>query len=175
MWLIDYFRGRDVEMVSRLRREMLEGRINGAAVNRFRPFTEGAIGRARAGRLWLRYRPRLFEYNMMPLLVGRIEETTRGSRLRLRYRAPVGAYVFFPTWFLFLPALMALIYFGDSLFEGGTGEARQMFPPLVILIMLFTPLLGLYLGLRRADAHLEALIEFLHDVGEAEVAGSFRP
>src|SRR5215211_2462837 len=109
MRLRDYFRGYRVVMQSRLPCEELEQHIRAALVPRFRPFTEGVAGWARRGRVSLQYRPRLFEYKMYPVLAGRIGDERGSARLTLRFRAPVGAYLFFACWYGALGTMVALV------------------------------------------------------------------
>ena len=166
MRLRDYFRGLAVELESPLSPDELERRINAATVSRWRSFAMGAVGGARSGRVRLRYRPRFFEYNMTPVLVGRIEPARRGSVLRLRYRGPTGALIFFPLFYVTLAALLGLAFFGK--FEGGV-SGTQVIPLSTILIFLLFPLGLHYLGTRSAAAHLQALIDYLERAAEARL------
>ena len=170
MRLRDYFRGRRLVMQSRLRREELEQRIRARLLPRFRPFVEGVSGSARWGRLRLKYHPRLFEYNMGPVLVGRIDDQFGPARLDLRFRAPNAAYVFFVLWYVGFSILAIVAWSGRLEADGQSVWAKT-----TLLFLLLFPLGLHYLGMRNSEAHLAKLIEFLEREAEAKLVEDGRP
>lgn len=68
-------------------------RINAAAASILNPFPSHPVGGVIAGhlRLWKRTSP--FQYNMKPVLAGRLIPDGDGTRFDLRYRAPVAQYL----------------------------------------------------------------------------------
>ena len=165
MRLRDYFRGYRVVMQSRLRREDLEQRVRATLVPRFRPFTEGVAGWARRGRVSLQYRPRFFGYKMYPVLAGRFSDELGPTRLTLRFRAPIGAYLFFAWWYGALIMMVALLIVQG--FPGLDTAGDKALAAFALVFFGLFPLLLHYLGTRRADEHLDRLIQFLEREGEA--------
>lgn len=156
----DYYRGTDVDLVTKLPPEEVERRINDEAASIFSPFATGVIGWARFGAIRLRLRRSAFIRNdAKPILAGRIEAERSGSRLHLRYRGPLPMLVFFPlSYAIIVLSAAVFLVMGD----GGEVEAmlRLMLPPM-LLVFLCAPALVLYLALRDADADRDALVAFL--------------
>ena len=172
MRLRDYFQGQPIVMQSRLRPDELERRINDATISRWGPFEKGVVGWARFGRIRLRFRPLFFEYNMSPILAGRIDDSSGPTRLLLSWRAPLPAYVFFALWYGFALLFLAFLLFGGASLDAQGGE--RLVPPLLLLLLALAPLGLHYLGTRNADAHLAELVSFVEKAGEAKVVSRGR-
>ena len=165
MRLRDYFRGEAVELESRLRRDELQDRIEAATVSRWTLFEQGVVGWARCGRIRLRFRPRLVQYRMGPILAGSIDDSSGPSRLHLRFRAPGSAYVFFALWYAFMLVFLGFVLFGDV--PAPAPGAERLMPPLLLFLFLLAPLGIHYLGTRDAPAQLAELVKFLEEKAEA--------
>jgi hypothetical protein len=165
MRLRDYFRGYSIELQSRHGREEVERRINAAALPLLAPFRQGVAGWARFGRLRLRYRSRFFSYDGAPILVGRLNDESGRTRLRLRFRAPLPIYLFFAMWYAFCLFFLAA-FLVTGLDEVRPGEAAVAIGA-CLLLMLF-PLGMHYSGTRRADEHFATLVAFLEEQAEAK-------
>lgn len=156
----DYYRGTDVDLVTKLPPEEVERRINDGAASILSPFATGVIGWARFGAIRLRIRRNAFIRNdAKPILAGRIQAERSGSRLHLRYRGPLPMLVFFPFCYAFILLSAALLLFLEAEPEA-EAMLRLMLPPM-LLVFLCAPALVLYLALRGADADRDALVAFL--------------
>ena len=99
MRLRDYFVGQPVCLKSLLSARTVAKRINAAAGSAFWPFNTGVVGGVGLGRVRLRYAGSFGEYNAKPVLAGQLRETSSGSILMLRYRAPAWIYLFDLVWY----------------------------------------------------------------------------
>lgn len=172
----EYYRGRDIDLVTKLPPEEVERRINDEAASILSPFATGVIGWARFGAIRLRIRRNAFFRNdARPILAGRIRADRGGSRLHLRYRGPLPTLVFLPLWYVIL-AFSAAIFLSM-----GTGQ--EAMPGLMLapmLIVFCAPALVIYLALRGADADLDELVAFLktnlkaHEIPSGDLSGLAR-
>lgn len=157
----DYYRGVRIELATKLPPDEVERRINEGAQSILTPFASGVIGWARFGAIRLRFRrSRWFRNDARPILAGHIRPDRGGSLLHLVWRGPVPMLIFFPFFYLILLA------FGGIWIAVGVAEAEPMVRAVfatTFLIMLATPALVLLLGVRGAEADLEALLAFLKE------------
>lgn len=171
MRLRDYFAGQEVNLRSPLPAAIVAERINEAAsrsflgIGPFSPFRIGVIGRIWQGHVRLRYRRSLMEYNTKPILAGRLSDAGAGSELRLRYRAPLGGYLFFLLWYPVMALFGIVISLGEFA-PGITSVGKAMFIAWM-LAFLFLPLVFHVIGTRRSEEELAEMIEFLGEHAEA--------
>ena len=152
-----YFGGIRVELRSPLSPSQLKERINSEASFGLSPFYTGVVGRVWGNSLRLGYRSSIFEYNQKPLLAGRIESIPSGSRLRLTYRAPRTALVFFAFWYVFI--VFILVSASIALFENREVETGLFLA--VMLALALAPIAMHFWGTRRFDEELTDLLDFL--------------
>ena len=165
MHLRDYFAGQRLTLRSALPVETVSERINEEAGFALSPFTTGVVGYVWWGYIRLRYCTWLFEYNAKPVLCGRLSEDGNGSRLDLRYRAPVWIYAFYLFWYLLL-ASMAVEVLGHVGPANSAGS--ETIGPIATLAILAIAPLGLHMfGTRRSDDDLAELLNFLAECAEA--------
>jgi hypothetical protein len=167
MRLKDYFIGIPIRLRSPLSAEAVAERINNSAGSIFWPFNFGVVGWARFGRISLRYRSSIFEYNAKPLLVGGLRDESLGAVLALRYRAPGPIYVFYLFWYSFL-TLVGLLLIGTI----GQRNPDQTGADLAIvciglIFMLIFPVGMHYFGTRNWHEELSDLLDFLASEAEA--------
>src|SRR5688500_8409593 len=94
--ILGHFLGQQVTMISPLAPREVERRINAASVSVWwSHYQPGVGGWARFGFVRLRAEGVHFSRDR-PVLAGRIAADPPGSRLRLRYRAPLAAYLAVP-------------------------------------------------------------------------------
>ena|SRR5947209_1871969 len=163
----DYYIGERIALRSRLMPEQVEQRIRDAVKRPWwaRPFQTGPAGGIWFGRIRLRYRSSLFEYNAKPILIGRVERTATGSVLRLVYRGRTWFRAFFLFWYAFLAIL--LITFATVGTDPPLQGAERLFPFAIILPMALFPFILHAIGTRNSDDELAELIEFLERATEA--------
>jgi hypothetical protein len=161
-----YFGGRSVAMLSPLAPAEVERRINRAAASTlWRAYRPGVAGWARCGLVRLRVHGSLI-YSYRPVLAGRISREAAGSRLRLNYRAPVMASVFYLLWYLFL----ALLLFALSIGGWAPGVTATVRAQVMIFLglALVAPLFLLHWSTAGADEDLEQLVAFLEREAQAK-------
>jgi len=155
MGLIDYFAGKHFRLYSPLPRQVVVERLNGAASWTAMPVSNNIVGGMLWGRLRVRYRRSLFEYNMKPVLSGRIEASSTGSILYLRYGAPIFAYIFYGFWYFFALSMVMTFFEGDKVTMSAGNNAT------IFALFFLSPIGGHAFGTRHADEELESLIEFV--------------
>jgi hypothetical protein len=67
---------------------------------------------------------------------------------------------------------VAFLLFGGATLDAEGGE--KLVPPLLLLFFALAPLGLHYLGTRNADAHLDELVSFVEQAGEARVVSRGR-
>lgn len=168
MLLRDYFVGQPVRLQSSHSPRVVAERINSGAASIFWPFHwDAVVGGVWLGRIRLRFVNSPFEYNAKPLLAGRLCETSSGSILKLRYRAPAWIYAFALFWYcaLGLLILMALGQFGERNPDLTSGDTA--FTWAIILALVVTPIAFHYFGTRNANKELGYLLDFLAERADA--------
>ena len=167
MRLKDYFAGIPVRLQSRLSARVVADQINNAAGSIFWPFNFGVVGGVRFGRVSLRYRSSIFEYNAKPLLVGGLRDESAGAVLTLRYRAPGPIYAFYLIWYSFL-ALFGLLLVRSVVQQTPGLNIGDLATMLVgLTLMLIVPLGMHYFGTRDWAEELAELLNFLAREAEA--------
>jgi hypothetical protein len=116
----------------------------------------------------LRYRRPFWRYDGQPILAGRITEGNRGTRLDLRYRAPLPMYVFYPLFYFFL------LFFASTLFLFGQWEptislAEKGLVAGFLIFMTAFPLGMHFAFTARADAEFDEIIAFLEQEVQARI------
>lgn len=173
MRLKDYFRGIPVRLQSRLSAQAVADRINNASGSIFWPFNFGVVGSVRFGRVSLRYRSSIFEYNAKPVLVGRLHQESAGAILNLKYRAPASAYFSYC-----LTALVLCLVLIIALTGVGSGDLpAQDFAMLsAFIVVLPAFIFGFHAyGTRNSDEELSELIDFLEREAEAKPQPDLQP
>jgi len=166
MHLTDYFAGQSFRLCSPLSVRTATERINEAAGSVLWPFNTGVVGYAWSGHIRLRYRSSPLEYNAKPVLAGRLQDAPGGSRLELRYRAPLWVYGFYLVWYLFI-TLVVVGLVSNGWAPGVASGDKAM--GLGIIAALFVAPLGLHaLGTRRSAEELAELLDFLSAQVEAK-------
>ena len=168
MRLKDYFAGQPVVLHSPASPEAVTERINNAAGSIIWPFNFGVVGGVRFGRISLRFRSSIFEYNAKPVLVGRVLQDSAGSTMQLRYRAPAPIYIFYLFWYCFLGlfALLLLGTIGQRNPDLTSGDQVIIFGGWVFMSIF--PLGLHYFGTRNADEELSKLLDFLASEAQAK-------
>jgi hypothetical protein len=157
----DYFFGVPVKLRSRLEPIDVAQRINEAAGSILLPWTEGVAGGVRFGLVRLRFQRSIFEFNMKPVLAGRVQSNGPGSLLLLSYRAPFAAHIFLLIWY----GVLSLIFL--AALAPSRGESPGFHGALISLILFAVPIATVYGGTRRSDEDLTDLLEFLAEKAEA--------
>jgi len=132
----------------------------------FWPFSTGVLGGVWSGRIRLRSRTWLFEYNAKPVLSGRIRDADGGCTLDLRYRAPAWVYVFYLFWYASLISMGVAVLGG--LVATDAGESEALGPIAVVGVLLIAPIALHVFGTRHSDADLDELLSFLERFAEAK-------
>ncbi|MGB7656602.1 MAG: hypothetical protein WBL74_14100 [Novosphingobium sp.] len=118
------------------------------------------------GNIRLRYQSSLFEYNAKPVLAGRLRKASSGSRLQLRYRAPLWVYGFYLFWYSLLISVAAA-FIGQVWAPEITGGDKVMAIG-IVMILLAAPL-GLHaVGTRDSEEELAIILDFLAKHVEAK-------
>jgi hypothetical protein len=159
MRLLDYFSARLIYLQSPLLIDECSDRINAAAGSVFNPFHMGVAGFVWMSTVRLRYRSALHEFGTTPVLIGRIDPMHGGTRLKLRFRAPMPAYFLaaFVVPMLLMMIWLAIVALGPL---GATSEGGLEILA-VAIVMVILPFLIFFIGSRNADAHRDALMGFL--------------
>lgn len=174
MRLLDYFTAPLFYLQSPLPIEACSRRINDTAGSVLNPFSTGVAGFVWMSSIRLRYRTAWYEFGTTPVLIGRLDPMHGGTRFQLRIRAPMPAYF---AAALAVPMLLLVIYLG-LLAAGGMGVSADGSGPMLLLasIWMLVPILMLVLGAGRAQAHREALLDFLGQHAQAHpLAEHLRP
>lgn len=155
----DYLVGRKLVLFSRHSPAEVGERINGAAGSTISPFSFGVVGWARFGRVRLRVRSSLLDYNAKPMLVGKLVEDPAGTRFEARFGATLWMKAFVIYWYLFLAifAVFSLIY---GPFRGAEGEAIYS-PYLMLPVFAVAPLAMHYLFATGSEDELDTMVDFL--------------
>jgi hypothetical protein len=165
MGLLDYFSARLIYLQSPLPIEECSHRINATAGSIFNPFHMGVAGFVWMSSVRLRYRSALHEFGTTPVLIGRLDPMLGGTRLKLRFRAPMPAY--FAAAFVF-PMLLMMVWLAiAALGPLGASSEGGLEILAVVIVMVILPLLIFLIGSRNADAHLDALMRFLEQQVQA--------
>lgn len=160
MRLGDYYRGLPLRLATRLPPEEVARQINDAIPSPLRPFALGIVGRARLGRLHLRYRASFFTYDGMPMLTGPIEAHRSGSLLQLKYRGRLATRIAFPLSFLLIGCLALTFAIGGG-WAPGIEAGEKALQAFVLVVVAILPL-GIHMfAIRNAEAHFEKLADFL--------------
>lgn len=128
------------------------------------PLSSGVVGGVWFGNVRLRYRRSPFEYNAKPVLTGRLRDSVSGSRLELRYRAPLLVYVFYIAWYLILTLFVAALI-GNGLAPEITANKATAVG--TIGLLLVGPIALHAVGTRRSDEELDDLLDFISEHIEA--------
>jgi hypothetical protein len=174
MRLLDYFAGPLFDLWSPFSPEECARRVNAAAGFAFDPRRSGVIGLIWFDRVRLRYRGSPFEFGTKPVLAGRIDPMLGGTRLRLRYRAPMPAYF---AAALAVPMLLLMIWFA-MLASNSLGVSSDDPVPILMAAFVFIvlPFVMHRIGSRNSEAELDALLRFLaQQVQARRLAEGFRP
>ena len=110
------------------------------------------IGLIWLDRVRLRRRKAMREFATRPLLAGRIDPMRGGTRLRLRFRAPLPAYSALAHAF---PLLLLMVWFA-MLAPNSLGVSTDDFAPLLMAAFVFVilPVVIFFIGSRHAEAEL---------------------
>ena len=159
MRLSDYLAGQPLVLMSPFPPEECKRRINEAAGFPLNPFRKGVIGGVWfSGHLRLRFRRSIREYQGKPVVAGRIERSGGGSRLELRYRAPVTVYISVAA---IIPAIVLILWIVSS-GPGASPSATSIgFVALVVVAGLLAQMIGHRIGTRHADVELAEIVTFL--------------
>ena len=148
-------------MTSPLAVSAVEQQVTQAAGSRFSPLASGVVGGVRRGHLRLAYRRSMLDYNAKPILVGWILDRKVNSEISLKYRAPIFAYVFFASWYLFLSIMfLVLLMNGEVSFSG------------ILSFFGVIPLFLHYVGTAQSDADLKVMLDFLAENAGARLVES---
>lgn len=159
MRLLHYFSARLIHLQSPLDIDECSHRINAAAGSIFNPFHKGVAGYIWMSTLRLRYRSAFHEFGTTPVLIGRIDPSLGGTRLKLRFRAPMPAY--FTAAFI-VPMLLMMVWLAIvALGPLGASSEGGLEILAIAIVMIAIPFLIFFIGSRNADAHLDALMQFL--------------
>jgi hypothetical protein len=169
MRLRDYFVGQPVCLKSLLSARTVASRINAQLVLPFWPFNTGDVGGVGLGRVRLRHTSSFGEYNAKPVLAGQLRETTSGSILMLRYRAPAWIYLFDLFWYSLLGGV-TLVMLGLVGEKNPDLAGRDLVIFSVGLIAMFIiPLVLHYIGTRNSEQELGYMLNFLAEHADAKL------
>jgi hypothetical protein len=161
MRLSDYFDGIPVELRSPKSFDSAIAAINDAARSPFSLFATDVVGRVRGNRIRLRCRLSIFSYNYGPLLAGKIERSPSGSLLLMKFRAPIPAYFFFPSWYFFLCGVTLGFLASPMKADPNFPIDHGIFVGVILSLFFALPIAMHYVFTRRSDEELGELIGFL--------------
>lgn len=159
MTLRDYILGRRIILYSSFPRPEVEKRVNNGTGSMFSPFHHGVTGGAYFGRVRLAWSIPLFANGFRPVFAGCLTENLGRTELEARYGAPLYLLAFFVFWYGILSLIM-LSGLASSMSDGPKTGNEWMI--LVILPIFFVaPFIFHFVFNKNADAHFEAMLNFL--------------